>query len=1222
MRRERAIRAARRRSARCLARACGTLLCLAVVPVADGEIEKNTPEPFRNVLIVHTFDPTVPYTQLQQHGIESVLQAPESIPVHIHHEYLDYLARSDEPYIKAIADLFVQRYEKRSFSLIITTDTGALDFMMRFGERFAPGVPIVFSAVQEGHPLLTHRPPNIAGVVEKIDVEATLDLALRLHPDTKHVFGITDRWQFGGRLQGMVEAALARCEPRPLVEWLVDMKPIDLEKRLADLPDDSIVLFCAGYNLRTRFHMSGETTLARLCRASTAPIFSFFDVYLGDGVVGGRLTSAELLGRHAGQVALQVLQGCAPAEIPLRYEGNTWAFDARALQRWGIPESALPPDSEIRFREQPWWLEHWPYWLAALGACSLQALVITVLFVQRVRLKRFDLALRASEERYHRATEAGRSGVWEWDVRTGAMYIDPQLKRLLGYRDDEIRNDIDDWTRLTHPDDRDRLKAEARAHLDGRADIYQVAHRMFCRDGSTRWLLARGQAICGASGDVVRIVGSDVDITDYKAAENELRLARDQLEERVAQRTHELQTVNQALRAEIVERGQAEAARRESEERFRQLVETTSDWVWAVDESGRYTYAGPQIRDILGYEPDEVLGRRPFELMSPADAQRVSGKFLELVKERRPFRLLETVNQHKDGRRVVLETSGVPFFDRNGLFRGYRGIDRDVTVRKAVVETLRAEHAFRTSVIQHAAEGLCVGHPIDAPQRLRFSVWNERMTQMTGYSMDEVNRIGWFEALYPDPLERNRAVARLETLQTGKDLRSEAWEITRKDGRRRVLQITTSILPVGGEQRHILGLMDDVTERRASEIALQESEERFRQIAEHIQDVFWMRDPHSGRMLYVSPAFEDIWGRPLSDIQQFDDVFIDLVVPEDRPRIRLGRSQYLRGERTTVEYRIVRPDGSIRDILDRAFPIVDAEGRVPRVVGLASDVTEARLAEQRQRQHEAELAHVARLSTLGEMASGLAHELNQPMAAIANYAAAASAAMQSGEPAAEVLEDLQRISEQAFRAGEIIRRLRGFIAKRDAQRAPANLNVLVQDSLHLMSPELSHAHIAVDLALDPQLPDTVVDAIQIEQVILNIVRNAAEAMRDSDDGDRRLTIRTEAVGPDRTRIVVCDTGPGVAPENRDRLFRPFYTTKSQGLGLGLWISQTLIDAHNGSLTAEPNADRGMTFTIDLPIRDEFPPRRRRAPASMTAAERDNTIASAVEAGRTKPRKSS
>ncbi len=444
--------------------------------------------------------------------------------------------------------------------------------------------------------------------------------------------------------------------------------------------------------------------------------------------------------------------------------------------------------------------------------------------------KRAEEALQESEKRYVLATKAGQVGVWDWNLETNEIYVDPNLKAMLGYADHEIRNHLDDWGKLVHPDDTEQVMAAARAHLEGLTPVYEIVHRMLHKDGSMRWFLARGTAIRDANGKPYRVVGTDTDITERKQAEGSLKArARQQavvaglgqqalgnvtlstlMDEAVAlvgqtleveyckvlellpdgealllrtgvgwqaglvgratvgagsdsqagytllsnepvivedlrtetrfdgpsllhdhgvvsgisviigdraqpfgvlgvhttmRRTftqddiHFLQSVANVL-ATAIERKWAEVALRESEERFRSLVETTSDWVWEMDRTGLYTYASPKVKDLLGYEPEELIGQTPFDLMLPDEAERVGAIFRGRVASQRPFERLENINLHKDGRQVVLETSGVPILDVNGNLLGYRGIDRDITERVQAEERIERLNRLKEGLLR------------------------------------------------------------------------------------------------------------------------------------------------------------------------------------------------------------------------------------------------------------------------------------------------------------------------------------------------------------------------------------------------------------------------------------------------------------------------------------------------------------------------------------------
>lgn len=264
-------------------------------------------------------------------------------------------------------------------------------------------------------------------------------------------------------------------------------------------------------------------------------------------------------------------------------------------------------------------------------------------------------------------------------------------------------------------------------------------------------------------------------------------------------------------------------------------------------------------------------------------------------------------------------------------------------------------------------------------------------------------------------------------------------------------------------------------------------------------------------------------------------------------------------------------------------PIRDEHGRATGAVVVFRDITERKNAAEEARQHQIELAHVARLSTMGEMASGIAHELNQPLSAISNYTRGSIRMLKSGKEGLreQLIEVMERVASQAERAGEIIRQLRRFIRKEEPERKRVDLNRLIRELVAFLQPELRKAGIALQLQLTDGLPRLWAHDIQLEQVLLNLTRNAIEAMQDVSGDQRRLLIRT-SLGEGGVELVVEDSGHGIGEALRETIFEPFVTTKEQGMGLGLSISRGIIEAHNGRLLLDHASGRGTRLRIVLP----------------------------------------
>jgi two-component system sensor kinase FixL len=272
----------------------------------------------------------------------------------------------------------------------------------------------------------------------------------------------------------------------------------------------------------------------------------------------------------------------------------------------------------------------------------------------------------------------------------------------------------------------------------------------------------------------------------------------------------------------------------------------------------------------------------------------------------------------------------------------------------------------------------------------------------------------------------------------------------------------------------------------------------------------------------------------------------------------------------------------------RVFPASLAVGRVPgvdppRFVGFIRDISERVAAERAAIQAQERLTHVARLSTMGEMAAGLAHEINQPLAAITTYAQASQRLLDQGDAAdvADLRESLAQISRQALRAGEVIRRLRAFVANREVRHEPIGCNRLIDDLVGLAQPDLRAHDVQLRLEVEPNLPEILADAVQLQQVLINLFRNAIDATLQSGSATREIALRAVSTA-DGVEISVHDHGVGVEPGALQNLFNPFFTTKPHGTGLGLAISRTIVNAHGGKLAYRAEPGGGACFYFTLP----------------------------------------
>jgi PAS domain S-box-containing protein len=511
---------------------------------------------------------------------------------------------------------------------------------------------------------------------------------------------------------------------------------------------------------------------------------------------------------------------------------------------------------------------------------------------------------------------------------------------------------------------------------------------------------------------------------------------------------------------------------------------------------------------------------------------------------------------------------------------------QDITARKQVEEALR-EANERFEYLASATNEAVWDWDLRSDR-----VWrNEAFHAEFGVPNDE--RQGtlewWRSSVHPDDLERvlNAIPA---PIVDGKQQWKMEYRFRRLDGSyAQVYDRGSVIFDNEGRPVRMVGSVTDISKLRHAEERLRESEERFRLAAKATRDPIWDWDMRQGRV-WRSDGFETLFGYSPETISNELGWWIERTHPDDRQRVcsKISSLGPLGAEQYAIEYRFRRADGTYADVLERGFVMYADDGQPVRMVGSMMDISARRRAEEMALMQQAELAHIARVSTMGEIATGLAHELNQPLAAIANYAESCVQALASSTPAArEKLPGwIEKIAANTHRAGEIIRRLRAFTRKSDSRRDDVDVNELVQDVIDLMEAEARRRNMRV--AWQPVGATLVcVDPVQIQQVLVNLLNNAFDAATGKPPERRLVTIAAQVAGQ-MVEISVGDLGHGIPLEIRDRVFEAFFTTKTSGVGVGLAISRSIVEEHGGRLWLSPNRRHGVTFHFTLPIAPEQP----------------------------------
>jgi PAS domain S-box-containing protein len=373
-----------------------------------------------------------------------------------------------------------------------------------------------------------------------------------------------------------------------------------------------------------------------------------------------------------------------------------------------------------------------------------------------------------------------------------------------------------------------------------------------------------------------------------------------------------------------------------------------------------------------------------------------------------------------------------------------------------------------------------------------------------------------------------------------------------------------------------------LTEDRArAESKARRSEEQLAIALDAAQLGRWEWDIAQQRLEW-SDITRRMYGVPL-DVPVSIETFAALIHPDDRHAIEAATQDGLAGRPIEVEFRIVLPDGTVKWIMSRGKTLFDADGRATRTVGIKVDITSRKQTELQLKEQGRELAHIDRLSMVGELSVAIAHELNQPLAAIlANVGAARRFLSHSPPNIAQVREIVEAIGQDNRRAADVIRKVGALLRRDDLPRATLQLNDVVEDVIDIARADIIGRGVSLSIRCDRGLAPIAGDRVQLQQVLLNLVLNACDAMDSVPETARRLTIVTTGGPDDRARVTVCDTGPGVAGHQLDHVFEPFVTSKPQGLGLGLAVCRSIVTAHDGTLWVENNPDGGASFCFELP----------------------------------------
>jgi two-component system, cell cycle sensor histidine kinase and response regulator CckA len=604
----------------------------------------------QRVLVLHSYHKGLGWTDSITEGIETTFKK-SAFPIEIFYEFMDTKRIFDEAYLAEVAKLYRYKYRKRRFDAIISSDDHAFRFLLAHHEALFPQTPVIFCGVNYFKDDFLAGTDYFTGVVESFSIKGTIDGALAIDPEIRRIYAVVDKTVTGRANRKLLDAVIPRYAGRLQFTYITDKDMGQVQESVSRLPDKSVVLLLSYTSDRSGNTFSLEQSAERVCSASNRPVFGFWDFYLNHGIVGGMLTTGIAHGSEAARIALRIMEGAKPADIPVLKESpNRYIYDYAVMQKFGITPAQLPAESTMINRPPTFYQQ--------------------------------NLML-----------------VWQVTIAFGLMLI---------------------FTTL-------------------------LAFNLFRR----------------------------------RAAESMLI---------------------------------------KSEDKFRALVETTSDWIWEMDTRGHFTYVNPKVKDLLGYDPEEVLGKSPLELMTPEEARRIAPILEQAVADEAPVEQLINVSHNSQGREVILETTGVPFRDEEGRLAGYRGIGRDITLRHQAETALQESEARFRDMAELLPETI---FEIDLHGDLTYA--NKSGFYQFQYTPEDLEKGVHINAII-DPSDHPRIKGNIARILAGEDLGLNEYTAMRKDGSRFPVMARSAAILKEGRPAGLRGFLIDISDRKRLEEQFQQAQ--------------------------------------------------------------------------------------------------------------------------------------------------------------------------------------------------------------------------------------------------------------------------------------------------------------------------------------------------------------------------------------------------------------
>jgi PAS domain S-box-containing protein len=738
--------------------------------------------------------------------------------------------------------------------------------------------------------------------------------------------------------------------------------------------------------------------------------------------------------------------------------------------------------------------------------------------------------LQEREARYRQLVDTNIIGINIWHADGRILDTNEEFLRIVGYSRDELLSGRVLWTALTPPEwhAKDRQGVE-RIRKGG---VSAAHEREYIRKDGTRVPVLAGGAMFDGTEEGVAFV---LDLTELKRAEQAVRL---------------------------------------SERDSRLIVDTIPGLVVLLGPTGDVELISRQVVHYTGRSLEEMKLWRTNDVVHPQDLARVAEEFSRAIASGSPYQIVQRLRRG-DGVYRWFRNSGVPLRGANGCVVRWCVLLTDFDDQKRAEDTIRASERGLQLIIDTIPALVWSANPDGST-----TFFNQHYLDFMGLSALQARDSGWLAAVHPD--DRDGLARRWGDVMASQQPGEIEARLRGKDGDYRWFLIRAN--PLRDDSGAIVqwyGINTDIEDRKRAEVQLKRAYDSFAD---------GQRLSRTGNFTADITTDEHIWSEELYRIFEIDpatkisvQTVRGLIHPDDLPSFDAGFARSLGGVDFDHSFRIVGQRGSPKHVHAVGRLIELIAGR-PLFIGAIRDVTEAKLAEEALNKARSELTHVARVTTLSTLTASIAHEVNQPLSGIVTNAGTCLRMLEAHPANIDgARETARRIIRDGNRAADVITRLRALFSKREFALEPLDLNEATREVIALSVSDLRRNRVVLQPELAEDLPAVTGDRIQLQQVILNLLRNASEAMAGVDDRPRQLLIRTAREPEDRVKLSVRDCGVGLDRQSMDKLFDAFYTTKSAGMGIGLSVSRSIVERHHGSLWAEPNDGPGATFAFHIPV---------------------------------------